>query len=144
MIRIHVFNTHRKYRILPREAKRLARQVLRQEEYSRADITIVFVTDKHITDLNGRYLKHWRSTDVLSFTLSEPRSKIMEGEVYISLDHARRQAQQYGVTIRCEVARLIVHGILHVAGYDDRTKQQKKRMTRLEDRYLLRMNYLRK
>ncbi|MBI1804458.1 MAG: rRNA maturation RNase YbeY [Ignavibacteriae bacterium] len=142
MIRIHAFNAHPKHRIRHREIIPLVRGVLKGEHRTWADMNIVFVADKRMRALNGQYLQHRYTTDVLSFQLTEPQSKTLEGEVYVNLDQARRQARLYNVTLQCEVARLIVHGILHVVGYDDKTKRQKDRMTRMENQYLLRMNYI--
>ena len=142
MIHAHAFNAHPKHKIRSREAINLARRVLTGERRMRAEITIVFVTNRRMTYLNREYLGHRYTTDVMSFPLSGSRAKTLEGEVYINLDQARRQAREYNVSIRSEVARLIIHGILHLAGYDDRTRQQKVRMTRMEDLYLRRMKYL--
>ncbi len=87
--------------------------------------------------LNGTYLRRWTATDVLTFPLHEKGAKTITGEIYVNLDQARRQARIYGVTIKAECARLVIHGALHLIGYDDATPRQKKRMTALEDRYLL-------
>jgi rRNA maturation RNase YbeY len=89
--------------------------------------------------LNRKYLKHRTPTDVLSFSLSGQRlrdGEKLEGEVYVNLDQARRQAGLFHESIRNEVARLVIHGILHLVGYDDASMRQKKAMTRLEDAYL--------
>ncbi len=142
MIHVYAFNAHPKHKIRPREAIDLARRVLTGERRMRAEITIVFVTDRRMTHLNREYLGHRHTTDVMSFPLSGSGAKTLEGEVYINLDQARRQAREYNVSIRSEVARLIIHGILHLAGYDDRTRPQKVRMTRMENLYLRRMKYL--
>jgi probable rRNA maturation factor len=77
------------------------------------------------------------TTDVLTFELSEPKDEL-EGEIYICLDQARRQATEYKVNMTEEIARLAVHGILHLAGYDDRTKSGRSQMKKLEDRMLMR------
>lgn len=84
--------------------------------------------------LNRRYLGHDRSTDVLSFPLAEGR--ILEGEVYVNLDRARAQARDYGVSYPEEVIRLVVHGTLHLAGYEDGTALARRAMRLREDRYV--------
>ena len=89
--------------------------------------------------LNRKYLNHGTATDVLSFSLNDHQLKhgdLLEGEVYVNLDQARRQARRFGETIRDEVGRLVIHGILHLVGYGDASERQKKLMTRLEDTYL--------
>lgn len=136
MIRVDVFNAHKKYRILRQATKNLAEFVLMKERYRDAEINIVMVNDKKMQQLNGKYLDHWYATDVLSFPLGDSTALKVEGEVYINLDQARRQAKEYGVSYRNETARLVIHGVLHLLGYDDATKAQKQTMTKLEDRYL--------
>ncbi|HUL43013.1 MAG TPA: rRNA maturation RNase YbeY [Bacteroidota bacterium] len=132
---VQVFNTHSRYR--PRHAATIAlvRKVLRGEKISSAALNIVFVPDKTMRGLNGTFLGHWHVTDVLSFPLSEQRQQL-EGEVYVNLDQAARQARTYGVTAAEERSRLIIHGVLHLAGYDDARPAQRKRMRRREDHYL--------
>ena len=142
MIRTHVFNAHSKHKIRCRETIGVARRVLTGECRMRAEINIVFVTDKRMSVLNCEYLGRRYATDVMSFPLSDADAKTLEGEVYVNLDQARRQAREYDESFRNEVARLIIHGILHLAGYNDRTRRQKDQMTRMENLYLRRMKYI--
>ena len=86
--------------------------------------------------MNAAYLKRRRTTDVLSFPLSDSPDPLLEGEVYVNVDCARRQARRYGVTFRNEVARLVIHGMLHLLDYDDKRESEKRKMTRLEDAHL--------
>ena len=132
---VQVFNTHSRYR--PRRSSTIAlvRKVLRGEKISRAAVSVIFVRDKAMRTLNGTFLGHWHVTDVLSFPLSENRL-LLEGEVYVNLDQAERQAHVYHVTAPKERARLIIHGILHLTGYDDATAGKRNRMRQREDYYL--------
>lgn len=116
-------------------------------------IHFVFVDDAQITEMNEQYLEHEGSTDVISFAmegdgteefvLPEDESEIEdvpfpEGEVYVSLDTALRQAEEYGVSLTDEVSRLAVHGLLHVCGWDDASDEERKAMSRREDEGLTR------
>lgn len=76
------------------------------------------------------------STDVLAFDLTERQNGPLEGDVYICLDQARRQARAYRVPLYQEVGRLAAHGVLHLAGYRDRSEKERLQMRRLEDRCL--------
>ena len=143
MIRVQVFNAHPKYRVRPGEIRKIARGVLEGEGRADVDINIVFIGTRRMVVLNGKYLNHRYTTDVLSFSLTGATADTMEGEVYINLDEARRQAHDYDETIKAGVARLVVHGILHLAGHLDGTKSQKARMTRMENKYLTEMNITR-
>ena len=136
MIRICVFNAHPKCRISNAALANIARTVLRREGSRAAECNLIFVDDKRMVDLNGTFLDHWFATDVLSFPMHTDDEEAIEGEVYINVDQAGRQAREYGVSRRNELARLAIHGILHLLGYNDRTKAQRIRMSRLENRYL--------
>jgi len=88
-----------------------------------------------MTDLNGSYLKHRYPTDVLSFQLGEHEKKI-DGEIYINLDQAKRQARAYKVSFCEEFSRLTIHGLLHLLGYRDNTARKKALMTKKENLFL--------
>jgi probable rRNA maturation factor len=137
MNRIRIFNDHPKHRVQRNETIYLIRHVLKGERQTDAELSIIFTDDKQMLELNGTYLQHWYTTDVISFPLAERVEKKIEGEVYVNLDQARRQTREYSVTVHNEIARLVIHGILHLVGYQDRTKRQKQRMTQLENKYLL-------
>lgn len=137
MIRVHIFNTHRGYRPDVELIRRTARQVFRREKRSDAECNIVFIQDERMIELNGKYLDHWFTTDVLTFPLGGAKAKELIGEIYINIDQARRQALDYNVFIKDEILRLTIHGTLHLMGYRDTSKRQKAEMTRLEDFYLM-------
>ncbi|OPX33317.1 MAG: rRNA maturation RNase YbeY [Candidatus Latescibacteria bacterium 4484_181] len=100
------------------------------------EVNVVFVDDTFIQNLNRKYRQVDLPTDVLCFDLSEPSSEEKAGEIYISLDRAAEQAQQYGVSLRNEVARLVVHGLLHLVGYDDQSDTDREVMKQKTEEYL--------
>jgi len=111
--------------------------VLKAEGVTRAELSVVFVTDSQMRVLNRRYLQHGRPTDVLAFDLREadgsrPRGAAkgnqVEGEIVISAMTAARQAKEYQTTPAQEIVLYVVHGILHLCGYDDHGRQNIKRM----------------
>jgi probable rRNA maturation factor len=136
MIRIHVFNAHPKYKRRHAGFIALLRRVLKDEAVDAAAISVIFIGDRKMIKLNTDYLGHTCTTDVLSFPLSDD-TRNLEGEVYVNLDQAKRQGKEFGVTFIEEESRLVVHGILHLIGYDDRTKSEKEKMTARENRYLI-------
>jgi probable rRNA maturation factor len=97
---------------------------------------VVYVDSRRCRALNRKFLRHDYVTDVLSFPLGDTGQGV-EGEVYVNLDRARKQAGEYGVSESSERDRLVVHGTLHLLGYDDRTRAAALRMRRREDWYLL-------
>lgn len=106
------------------------RFTLTAQRIRKAAISCAVVTDVEIRTLNKRFLKHDHATDVITFPLEE---RPLEAELVISADTARRQAREYRVPLREECARLAIHGMLHLCGYDDRTEVDRARMKRRED-----------
>ena len=101
--------------------KEIATAVLRAERVRNALVSIALVSRDQISKLNRRHLGHAGSTDVISFALGGPdRSarRAIVGDIYIAPDVARANAARFGGNVRDELARLVVHGTLHVLGYD--------------------------
>jgi len=96
---------------------------------------IVFMSDKELLKLNREVLSHDYYTDILTFGIEESKTSV-EAEMYFSLDRAKENALQYNVSLRNELARLAIHGMLHLAGYDDKKPAGKKRM-RERERFFL-------
>jgi probable rRNA maturation factor len=99
-------------------AATLARAVLRAEGARRATLSIAFVSRRRIAALNRRHLGHDGPTDVISFGLAPVVPGGVQGDIYIAPDVARENARRHGVPLREELARLVVHGTLHVLGHD--------------------------
>ncbi|HYB40701.1 MAG TPA: rRNA maturation RNase YbeY [Candidatus Methylomirabilis sp.] len=94
------------------------------------DLEVTVVGDREIRRLNKRYLGVEKSTDVLAFNLGVPGPSRLLGEVVISADTAARQAAQLGIAVSLEMDLLLVHGLLHLVGYDDRDPAEARRMHR--------------
>lgn len=114
-----------------------ARHAARRISGDIGEINFVVVNDREMARLHRTYMNLRGTTDVLTFNLSERASRRVEGDVYICIDQARRQAADYCVPLYLETARLAVHGVLHLAGYDDASEAQREAMRLLEDRSLL-------
>ena len=134
MVRVQVINAHTGHRLRKRPIAGYVRRVLREEEIQQADLKIVCIGSRCSRGLNREYLGHDYVTDVISFPLE--RGVHVEGEVYVNLDRARSQAREYGVSFRNEVARLAIHGTLHLAGYDDTGTMDARRMKKREEEHL--------
>ncbi len=98
------------------------------------DISIIFCSDNYILDVNMRYLQHDYFTDIITFDYCE--GDRLSGDLFISVDSVRENALFYGTTFENELNRVMVHGILHLIGYDDHTDEEKKVMRSKEDYYL--------
>lgn len=131
MIDVQVSNAHPRRRARPRAVATVVHSVLKAERRSRASVSVVFIDSRRSRALNRRYLGHDWVTDVISFPLAP--GPAIDGEVYVNLDRARTQADQLGLPYGNEVLRLIVHGVLHLLGYDDRDPVRRRRMQRRQE-----------
>ena len=101
------------------DVRRLCRLLTKDFKPDAAAVNVVFVNDKRIHELNLRFLKRDRPTNVISFNCDEPHlpgEPRLLGEVYVSRDRARAQAREYGVSYASELRRLVLHGLLHLLG----------------------------
>lgn len=113
--------------------KALARRVLEGEALWPCRLSLVFVDGREMRRLNRRWLHHDFDTDVLSFPLGgDP----LLGEIVISADFATREAARRRIAVVEELGRYVVHGVLHLAGYDDRAPADRRRMWAVQERYV--------
>ncbi len=114
---------------------RTLRQVYRGEGRRISALAVILTHNHFIRNINRKFLNHNTATDVIAFPLEEHGD--VESEIYINLDAARRQAKKYGVTFTEEVKRLLIHGTLHLLGYNDDSPKARLAMTKQEDLYLI-------
>lgn len=106
------------------------------------EVSCVLVDDERIHEINREYRHIDRSTDVISFAMGDNDQFYVEGmprtlgDIFISVDHAKKQAEEYGHSLRREMCFLFTHGILHLLGYDHMTDEQEKEMFGLQDEIL--------
>jgi rRNA maturation RNase YbeY len=108
-----------------------------EEDYEKIvkGLGIILLSDEKLREMNVRYLKSGYYTDIISFTYTEIPNEI-EGELYISIDRIRENAKKFKITAKEELYRVIIHGILHLAGEDDGNEEQKEQMQVKENQYL--------
>jgi probable rRNA maturation factor len=114
----------------------LVRAALALEGRRAGEITVVLTDDPTIRDLNRRWRGVDRTTDVLAFGYDDGRGERVEGDLVVSLGRVREQARRFRVTEGKELARLVVHGALHLAGLDHQSQGARRRMRAREDRVL--------
>jgi probable rRNA maturation factor len=114
----------------------IVRTVLNEESISDAEISLAFVDNRTIHQLNKRYLGHDEPTDVLSFPLSDPSAKRLAGELVIGAEVALAEAKNRGHNIQAELALYVIHGLLHLCEYDDKSPAAAHEMRERERRYL--------
>lgn len=139
MKKISVQNVHPKLRVKKTSIRLLAEKILASEK-AESGADVILVDDKLMRQLNKRFTKRDGTTDVLSFGMKEDDSDPIEypslGDIYVSLDQAKRQAASCQAEFDQEVALLVAHGLLHLLGYDHREKHQETIMRAKERKYL--------
>jgi len=102
-------------------------------EYSKtpADISYIFTSDRYLLKINQEYLQHDYYTDIITFDYSEDDT--ISGDLFISLDTVLSNAKKYKVDYLKELHRVIIHGILHLLGFNDKTEEENAQMRQLED-----------
>ena len=114
----------------------LVKNIFAEKKIKDAELSYIFCNDNFLSKLKKKFFKKPHFTDVIAFRLNSYEEKRVEGEIYISLPRAKENAKIYEEPYEKEVARLIIHGCLHLLGYQDETKNQKQIMTNLENVFL--------
>jgi len=118
-----------------RELVKWLNQVINNEGGQLGFISISFCSDTHLLGINKSALQHDYYTDIITFQLNE-KNEAIEGDLYISIDRVKDNAKTLGIRWGEELKRVIVHGVLHLCGYKDKTKKDLELMRKKENEYL--------
>jgi rRNA maturation RNase YbeY len=99
------------------------------------EFNFIFCDDEYLMQLNYKYLKHRTLTDIITFPVEDENSTLC-GDIFISIPRVKENAGKFNQTTADELHRVMIHGILHLAGYHDKSKQEKEEMRRKENHYL--------
>jgi rRNA maturation RNase YbeY len=123
---------------LPQKAKiKIWLGKLAIEENSKlGEINYIFCSDEYLLKINEEYLDHDYYTDIITFDNTEEGSNLLEGEMYISIERIKENAINGDQTFERELNRVMAHGILHLAGYKDKTEDEQEQMRFKEEYYL--------
>ena len=110
-------------------------QVILHEHHNLGHLNFIFCSDDYLLQINGQYLNHHYHTDVITFDLSESDPEIT-GDIFVSIDRVKSNAKTLEVEFMDELRRVMVHGVLHLLGYDDKSALQKQEMRKKEEAYL--------
>jgi rRNA maturation RNase YbeY len=119
-----------------KESINILKSILEKELISKAKINLIFAKDELLNNLKIEYFQKDHLTDVIAFRINDYTDTEVEGEIYISLERAIDNAKEYDEKVSKELARLIIHGTLHLLNYKDNTDDEKFIMTELENKYL--------
>ena len=110
-------------------------QIISQHGYQLENLTYVFCSDEYLHNMNLEYLNHDTYTDIITFDNAD-QSGVIESDIFISIDRVKENAQQLGTSFPDELHRVMIHGVLHLLGFDDKTPELKAQMQQEEDRSL--------
>ena len=109
-------------------------KTIQEEGFLLGDITVIFVTDGYLLEMNKKHLNHDYYTDIITFDYCE--GNIISGDLFISLDRVRENASTFDTPFLVELKRVMIHGVLHLCGHKDKTKEEEENMRSLENKYL--------
>ncbi len=133
---IHFFSEEIQFRFTHRvKIRSWIRHVLRLEGFKPGSINFIFVSDDYLLEMNMKHLNHNTLTDILTFP-DDAEGPRISGDIFISVDRVRENAEIFDVTPEREMQRVLIHGVLHLMGYSDITKKEKAFMRAKEDECL--------
>jgi len=116
--------------------EKIIKKVLTDYKIQNGYISFIFGSDELLASLKKEYFHQDYWTDVIAFRLNSYNKKYVDGEIYISLPRAKENSEKFCEPFEKEVARLIIHGALHLLGFEDETDQEKNKMRKIEEKYL--------
>ena len=135
MKNINVFIEQKYEKINKLLCKSIIEKILTHYKYTSYDVNVIFTSDIHLSDLKKEFFSKDQWTDVIAFPLVRD-SSFIEGEIYISIPTAKKNANLFKEPYKKELGRLIIHGSLHLLGIEDKSTEQKKKMIILEEKFL--------
>ncbi|MBB6609580.1 rRNA maturation RNase YbeY [Pontibacter sp. Tf4] len=106
--------------------------IVEQHEYELANLTYIFCSDDYLHQINVEYLDHDTLTDIITFDNADEEG-VIESDIFVSIDRVRDNAQTLGIPFEDELHRVLIHGVLHLLGYKDKTEEQEAQMRKQED-----------
>jgi len=135
-LKIRIFYDNVKFRL--KESKKvlnIIEKVIRREKKIPGDLIFIISNNKEVRKINKEFLNHNYNTDVIAFDYSERNT--LNGEIYISYGKVKENANNYEVSCREELVRVMIHGTLHLCGYDDNTEEKRKLMMEKGEKWIL-------
>ena len=119
----------------PRKTSLWIQRVIQKEKKELVHLNYILCSDLYLLSINEQYLKHKTLTDIITFDNSDDPA-LIEGDIFISAERVRENSVELGTSFEEELMRVVVHGVLHLLGYRDKTPLQKSIMRKKEDAYL--------
>jgi probable rRNA maturation factor len=132
---LRVYCSDNKYKVNKIHIHKLLNKLRKELNFCISSLPINFISSDEITIINQKYLKHNYSTDIITFNYSGNLNNL-DGEIFISYEDAENNSTRYKNTLNEEISRLVIHGMLHLIGYDDIKEKDFKKMKKLENQLL--------
>ncbi len=139
MLRNLSVNTNKIFKVNKKEVHDLVKRIRDELKFTIEFVEINFISSEEIIPINKTYLNHNYSTDIITFNYSG-ENYTLDSEIFISLDDASENARKYKVSLDEEILRLIIHGFLHLLGFDDKAKEDRRIMKREENKLFNKLN----
>lgn len=117
-----------------RKAEKIIEKIIERERKTPGDLNFIITKDESLRKINVQFLEHDYNTDVITFDYCT--GDIINGEIYISIETVEKNAINYKTSLKIELLRVMIHGVLHLSGYDDKTEKQRAEIRGMEDIWL--------
>jgi len=136
MKNVYVFISQKYEKLNEILCAQIVKKVLTHYDFKSFDINLIFTSETYVSNLKKEFFSKTQWTDVIAFPMHNKNEKSVEGEIYISMPTAKDNAKIYKQSYGKELARLVIHGSLHLLGVEDNTDEKKEKMIKLEDYFL--------
>ena len=123
-------------RLIKKFVNQLLDYILNIEQINFYEISVIFTSDIYVSDLKKKFFLKDQWTDVIAFPLHSNKKEKIEGEIYISMPTAKENADKFNQAYEKELSRLIIHGVLHLLDYSDKSYKEKQNMSKMEENIL--------
>jgi len=136
MINIHFFNEGIPFELKNKtKLRKWIESTINQNQSKLISLNYIFTSDNYLLEINKNYLNHDTLTDIITFDQSSKKNFI-EADIYISIERIKENSETYNISFMDELHRVMIHGVLHLLGYKDKTGEDKKEMRKKENHYL--------